>query len=170
VLHAIEVPPCGGDTLWANQILAYETLPDDLKTFVTPRRAVHLGAPYGVKFAPPEKTRSGRSIRMTRGDPKADIEQLHPAVRTHPRSARKALFLNPIYTTRFEDMSVEESTPILGRLYSHMTRPEFSCRHRWQAGDLVIWDNRTTLHFAVNDYGGYRRLLHRTTFAGEVPV
>ncbi len=170
VLHAVEVPPVGGDTLWANQILAYEALPEDLKTFVNPRRAVHLGAPYGVNYAPPEKTRSGRSIRMTRGDPTADIERLHPVVRTHPRSARKALFLNPIYTTRFEDMSVEDSAPILARLYAHMTRPELCCRHRWRVGDLVVWDNRTTLHFAVNDYDGFRRLLYRTTFAGESPV
>ena len=170
LLHAKELPPYGGDTLWANQVRAYETLPDDLRRLVDGRRAVHLGAPYGVKHAPPEETRSGRSIRMTRGDPAADEERFHPAVRTHPRSGRKALFLNPIYTTRFEDMTVEESAPQLQRLYQHMTRPEFGCRHRWSPGDLVIWDNRTTLHYAVNDYDGYRRLLTRTTFAGERPV
>ena len=160
LLHAKELPPYGGDTLWANQVRAYETLPDDLRGVVEGKRAVHLGAPYGVKHAPPEETRSGRSIK----------ERFHPAVRRHPRSGKRALFLNPIYTTRFEDLSVEESAPLLQRLYAHMTRPEFACRHSWSPGDLVIWDNRTTLHYAVNDYDGYRRLLTRTTFAGERPV
>lgn len=170
LLHAKELPPYGGDTLWSNQVRAYETLPEDLKALVEGKRAVHLGAPHGVKHAPPEESRSGRSIKMSRGDPAADEERFHPAVRTHPRSGKKALFLNPIYTTRFEDMTVEESAPHLQRLYGHMTRPEFGCRHRWRPGDLVIWDNRTTLHYAVNDYDGYRRLLTRTTFAGERPV
>ncbi len=170
LLHAKELPPYGGDTLWANQVRAYETLPDDLRGLVEGKRAVHLGAPYGIKHAPPEETRSGRSIKMSRGDPSADVERFHPAVRRHPRSGKRALFLNPIYTTRFEDLSVEESAPHLQRLYAHMTRPEFACRHSWRPGDLVIWDNRTTLHYAVNDYDGYRRLLTRTTFAGERPV
>jgi len=170
LLHAKELPPYGGDTLWANQVRAYEMLPVDLRQLVDGRRAVHLGAPYGLKHAPPKETRSGRSIRIARGDPSADEERFHPAVCTHPRSGRKALFLNPIYTTRFEDMTVEESKPHLARLYAHMTRPELACRHRWSTGDLVVWDNRTTLHYAVNDYDGYRRLLTRTTFAGERPV
>lgn len=170
VLHAKELPPYGGDTLWSNQVRAYETLPEDLKKLVEGKRAVHLGAPYGVKHAPPENTRSGRSIKMSRGDPTADEERFHPAVRTHPRSGRKALFINPIYTTRLENMTVEESQPHLSRLYAHMTRPELGCRHRWRPGDLVVWDNRTTLHYAVNDYDGHRRLLTRTTFAGERPA
>ena len=164
VLSAVEVPAFGGDTLWANQIAAYEHLPADLKAMVEGRGAVHVGAPYGVKHAPPEETRSGASIRMTRGDPAADRERVHPAVRRHPESGRAALFVNPIYTTRLEGMSETESRPVLEALYKHATRPEFCCRWRWRPGDLAVWDNRTTLHFAVNDYDGARRLLYRTAF------
>ena len=164
VLSAVEVPATGGDTLWANQIAAYETLPADLKALVEGRDAVHVGAPYGVKHAPPEESRAGASIQMVRGDPEADRETFHPAVRTHPESGRRALFVNPIYTTRLDGLSEAESRQLLARLYRHATRPELTCRHRWTVGDLVIWDNRTTLHYAINDYDGARRLLYRTTF------
>lgn len=168
LLQAVELPPVGGDTLWADQATAWETLPDDLRAIVAGRRAIQTGAPYGVSHRPTVAT--SRSIRITRGDPEADRERAHPAVRRHPGSGRAALFLNPIYTLRLEGLSEAESAPLLARLYAHMTRPEFCCRHRWWPGDLVIWDNRMTLHFAVNDYDGHRRLLWRTTFTGEVPA
>lgn len=170
VLNAVEVPQVGGDTVWASQVAAYTYLPDALRDIVEHRRAVHLGAPYGVKHAPPENARSGGSIKMTRGDPQADIERLHPAVVTDPETGAKALFVNPIYTTRFEDMSEAESAPILAALYKHATKPDFSCRLRWQAGDVAIWDNRMSLHYATNDYDGARRLLYRTTFERSAPV
>ncbi|WP_119459502.1 TauD/TfdA family dioxygenase [Rhodospirillaceae bacterium SYSU D60014] len=169
VLLGVEVPPFGGDTLWANQIIAYETLPDDLKAVVDGRGAVHVGAPYGVKHAPASDLRLSRSIHIQRGDPEADREVVHPAVRTHPWTGRKALFLNPIYTTRLEGMSAEDSRPLLQRLYEHAVRPEFTCRFRWTPGAVAIWDNRATLHYAINDYDGQRRLMYRTTFAGEEP-
>lgn len=168
LLQAVELPPVGGDTLWADQATAWEALPDDLRAVVAGRRAIQTGAPYGVSHRPTVAT--SRSIRITRGDPAADRERAHPAVRRHPASRRAALFLNPIYTIRLDGMTEAESAPVLARLYAHMTRPEFCCRHRWRPGDLVIWDNRMTLHFAVNDYDGHRRLLWRTTFAGEAPV
>jgi taurine dioxygenase len=164
VLNAVTVPPVGGDTLWANQVAAFEALDDEMKALLEGRGAVHVGAPYGVKHAPEEETRAAASVRMTRGDPAADAERVHPAVRRHPDSGARALFLNPIYTTRLDGMSEAESAPVLAKLYRHATRPEFCCRHRWQAGDLVVWDNRTTLHYAVNDYDGHERLLYRTTF------
>ena len=170
LLQAVELPPVGGDTLWADQATAWETLPDDLRAVVAGRRAIQTGAPYGVSHAPTPGTATSRSIRITRGDPEADRERAHPIVRRHPDSGREALFLNPIYTIRLEGLSEAESAPILARLYAHMTRPEFCCRHRWRPGDLAIWDNRMTLHFAVNDYDGHRRLLWRTTFAGEAPI
>jgi taurine dioxygenase len=169
VLSAAEIPPVGGDTVWASQVAAYETLPDHLKAFLAGRRAVHVGKPYGVKFAPPEKARSNASIRMTRGDPEADREVLHPAVVTDPETGRRALFLNPIYTTRFEDLTEEESRPFLEQIARHASRPDFSMRHRWREGDVVIWDNRMTLHYATNDYAGSRRLLYRTTFRRAPP-
>lgn len=168
VLNAVTIPPVGGDTLWANQVAAFEGLDDEMKILLEGRGVVHVGAPYGVKHAPPESTRAASSVKMTRGDPEADRERVHPAVRRHPESGARALFLNPIYTTRLEGMTEEESAPLLERLYRHATRPEFCCRHRWRAGDLVIWDNRTTLHYAVNDYDGYERLLYRTAFTDDL--
>jgi taurine dioxygenase len=165
VLNAVTIPPVGGDTLWSNQVAAFEALDDDTKEELEGRGVIHVGKPYGVKYAPPSATRAAASVRMTRGDPAADEERVHPAVRRHPASGARALFLNPIYATRLEGMSEADSAPLLARLYHHATRPEFCCRHRWRAGDLVVWDNRTTLHYAVNDYDGYERLLYRTTFS-----
>ena len=168
VLVAVEVPPFGGDTLWANQELALETLPADLHRQITGRDGIHSGKPYGVAHAPPPETQSGRSIKMTRGAPAADREQAHPLIRRHPESGVDALFVNPIYTTRLADRDEAASADLLARLYHHATQPGLCCRWRWQAGDVAIWDNRTTLHYAVNDYDGYRRLLYRTTF-GDPP-
>ena len=167
LLSAVEVPAVGGDTVWANQTVAFETLPDDLKAIVEGRAAVHTGKPYGVRFAPPEEERAVND--MVRNDPAADRETFHPAVRRHPETGRRSLFVNPIYTSRLDGYSETESEPILDRLYWHATQPNFCCRHRWRAGDLVIWDNRSTLHFAVNDYDGHDRLLYRTTFSDENP-
>ncbi len=170
VLNAVEIPPHGGDTLWACQAAAHASLPAHLKDFLAGHDAIHVGKPYGVKHAPPEKERAGGSIRMTRGDPEADREIVHPSVVTDPVSGRRALFLNPIYTTRFVGLTEAESAPFLDQIYKHCTRPDFSYRHRWRAGDLLIWDNRMTLHYATNDYAGHRRLLYRTTFGGARPV
>jgi taurine dioxygenase len=170
VLSAVEIPEIGGDTLWASQVAAYQSLPKDLKDFVTGRDAIHVGAPYGVKHAPPANKKANASIQMTRGDPDADREIRHPAVITDPQTGTRSLFLNPIYTTRFEDMSEEESSPILQEIYKHCTRPDFSCRLHWQAGDMVVWDNRLCLHYATNDYDGARRLLYRTTFQRHPPA
>ncbi|MEM7216009.1 MAG: TauD/TfdA family dioxygenase [Pseudomonadota bacterium] len=170
VLNAVEVPEVGGDTVWASQVSAYASLPADLKEIVENRKAVHIGKPYGVKHAPKKEAQANASIEMTRGDPAADREILHPAVITEPETGRQALFLNPIYTTRFEDMSEEESRPILDAIYKHCTRPDFSCRLKWQAGDVAIWDNRMSLHYATNDYDGVRRLLYRTTFSAAPPA
>lgn len=170
VLNAVEIPDVGGDTVWASQVAAYRTLPDPLRDFVDRHDAVHVGKPYGVKFAPPEETRAGASIAMTRGDPAADRETIHPAAITDPVTGDKALFLNPIYTTRFAGLTEAQSAPILDQIYRHATRPDFCYRHRWRPGDLVVWDNRTTLHYATNDYAGSRRLLYRTAFRREPPA
>lgn len=169
VLSAVEIPAVGGDTLWSNQITAYETLPTHLRQLVDGRGAVHVGKPDGVAHAPPEETRANGSIRMTRGDPQADRGILHPCVITSPDTGRRSLFLNPIYTTRFELMSEAESKPYLDEIYRHCIKPDFGYRHRWQPSDLVVWNNRTTLHYATNDYDGSRRLLHRTTFSRTPP-
>jgi taurine dioxygenase len=131
--------------------------------------AIHTGKPYGVQGIPKD-LRVSRSIGIERNRPEADRETIHPAVRVHPVTGRKALFVNAIYTTRFEDMTPAESKPLLDFLFAHATQPEFTCRLRWAAGSLALWDNRCAMHYAINDYDGQRRLMHRTTIAGERPV
>jgi taurine dioxygenase len=170
LLQAVEVPPVGGDTLWSSQVAAHDRLPKALADAVAGRRAVHLGAPYGVSHAPPKDMAVSRSIAMTRGDPDADRPRLHPIVRTHPRSGRKALFVNPTYTVAIDGLPADESADLLAQLFKHCLRPDFTVRHRWRPGDLCVWDNRMTMHYAINDYDGHRRLMYRTTFAGERPV
>ncbi|MDP6896563.1 MAG: TauD/TfdA family dioxygenase, partial [Rhodospirillales bacterium] len=104
-------------------------------------------------------------------EPSAEGDKLteHPVVRTHPETGRKGLFINPIYTMRFKGMTTKESQPILDFLYDHAMRPEFQCRFDWTAHALAIWDNRCTMHFAINDYAGYRRHMNRVTIAGDRP-
>ncbi len=165
VLSAHEIPEYGGDTMWANQIAAWEALPEALKGLLEGRDAIHVGKPYGVRWAPPKDTRSGASIKMTRGDPKADEERRHPAMRTCPRTDCKSLYINPIYVTRLDGLSEDESRPIIDQLQRHATRPEFCCRFRWSVGAVAVWDNFKTQHYAVNDYAGHRRLMYRTTFS-----
>jgi taurine dioxygenase len=169
VLYGREVPSHGGDTLWSNMYEAYEALSDGMKRLLGGLRAMHSGRPYGVGGVPKD-LKTSRSIEMERNNPEADRELAHPVVRLHPESGRKALFVNSIYTTRFEDMTEAESRPLLDYLFEHCIRPEFTCRFRWAPGSLAIWDNRCTLHYAVNDYDGQRRLMHRTTIAGERPI
>ena len=169
LLYAVELPPVGGDTIWASQYLAYEALSDGLKALLEPLRAIHTGAPHGTMGPSPDVPVS-RSIKMVRNDPAADREVLHPVVRVHPVTGRKALFVNPVYTQRFEGMTVAESKPLLGYLHEHSIRAEFTCRLKWQPGTLAMWDNRCLMHLAVNDYDGHRRLLYRTTTAGEAPA
>ena len=111
-----------------------------------------------------------RSIKMVRNDPTADREVSHPVVRVHPVTGRKALFGNPVFTQRFENMTAAESKPILDYLHSHNIRAEFTCRLRWRPGTMAMWDNRCLMHLAVNEYDGQRRLLYRTTVAGEIPA
>ncbi len=169
VLSAQLVPPYGGDTVWVSQAAAWETLPEPLQQLLTGRDAIHVGKPYGVKWAPPVQERAGASIKMSRGDPEADSERAHPAVIRHPLSGRAALFLNPLYVTRLDGLTEAESRPILDQIQRHATRPEFCCRFPWSPGALAVWDNLFTQHYAVNDYQGHRRLMYRTTFAGPAP-
>jgi taurine dioxygenase len=169
LLFAVDVPEFGGDTLWSSQYAAYDSLSRGMKRVLEPLRAVQTAWPHGTK-GPGASAAVSRSVVMTRNDPTADREVVHPVVRVHPVTGRKALFVNPVYTERFADMSVDESRPLLGYLFDHATRAEFTCRLRWAPGTLAIWDNRCLLHLAVNDYDGSRRLLHRTTAAGERPV
>jgi taurine dioxygenase len=168
ILYAREVPSHGGDTLFANMYEAYDALSPGMKRMLGGLRAMHSGRPYG-RAGVPKDLKTSRSIQIERDNVEAEREVAHPVVRLHPESGRKALFVNAIYTTRFEDMSEAESRPLLDFLFAHVQRPEFACRFRWAEGSLAVWDNRCTLHYAVNDYDGSRRLMHRTTVAGERP-
>jgi len=164
MLLAREVPPAGGDTLFANQYLAYETLSAGLRRMLDGL----IGVSSSAK-ADATKTREDRVKADARVDAKTEYLAEHPVVRTHPDTGRKALYVNVAHTVRFKDMIEAESTPILDYLFQHQTRPEFTCRFQWRVGSLAFWDNRCTQHNPVNDYHGYRRVMHRITLAGEKP-
>ncbi len=170
LLYSVQIPPVGGDTLWVNMAAAYAALPEETKDFLGDKSAIHTGAPYGLANAPDVATQFTGSIKIDRNNPEADVETWHPAVCRHPDSGEAMLFISPTYTFRFGDMSVQQSQPILRDLYSHCTKPEFTCRFRWTPHTIAIWDNRCTMHYAVNDYDGYRRLLYRTTIEGHQPL
>jgi taurine dioxygenase len=169
VLYAREVPTHGGDTMFANQYLAYETLSDGLKSLLSEMRAMHSARKsyglYATRAADQSKTSMG--IHFTE-DAHAEVD--HPVVRTHVESGRKCLYVHGGFTTRFHDMSEEESAPLLNYLYAHAVRPEFTCRFRWEKGSIAFWDNRCVQHNAINDYHGQRRVMHRVTIEGERPV
>jgi taurine dioxygenase len=164
MLLAREVPPAGGDTLFANQYLAYETLSPGLRRVLDGLRAVHSSAKADVS-----RTREDRMQSDARGDAKEEYRAEHPVVRTHTETGRKALYVNIAHTVRFADMCETESAPLLQYLFAHQVRPEFTCRLQWQVGSLAFWDNRCAQHNPVNDYHGFRRVMHRISLAGEVP-
>jgi len=164
MLIAREVPPRGGDTLFANQYLAYETLSDGMKRMLSTLRAVHSDR----KVAGP---RSGANVgRTTKARDDADWREtvtVHPVVRTHPETGRQLLFVNAAYTVGFEGMTEAESKPLLDYLLEHGHRPEFTCRFRWTTGAVAFWDNRCVKHLAVNDSGPFRRLMRRIQICGD---
>ena len=170
ILYANELPPLGGDTLWVNMVQAWKDLPEDFRQQLRGKIAIHTGAPYGISHAPQASTQFKGSIKITRNNPEADEETRHPAVCRHPDTGEEMLFISPTYTTRIDGFSISQSDALLNSLYQHCTRPEFNCRLRWQPGTLVIWDNRNTLHYAVNDYDGFRREMFRTTIKGHAPI
>lgn len=163
MLVAREIPPVGGDTLYANMYLAYETLSDGMKELLDGLRAVNSSA-----LADVSATREDRRRDAGTEDDRA-YESLHPVVRTHPETGRKALYVNVAHTVRFETMTEAESKPILQYLFQHQVRPEHTMRLQWQVGTLALWDNRCAQHNPVNDYHGYRRVMHRITLAGDTP-
>jgi len=164
MLIARETPPRGGDTLFANMYLAYETLSDGMKRMLDGLIAVNSSAKADVT-----RTREDRIKDSGKTEAKKEYVAEHPVVRTHPETRRKALYVNGGHTLCFKDMSAEESTPLLNYLLQHAVRPEFTCRFRWEPGSIALWDNRCTQHNPVNDYHGYRRVMHRVTLAGDVP-
>jgi taurine dioxygenase len=160
MLVAREVPPYGGDTLFASSYAAYDALSDGMKRLLDPLRAVNSSAKA-------EKTRTREDRKA--GEGRKVLEAEHPVVRTHPETGRKALYVNFGHTLRFAGMSEEESAGLLAYLFEHQSRPEFTCRFRWEPGSIALWDNRCALHNPINDYHGHRRIMHRVTLAGDRP-
>ncbi len=165
MLIAREVPPAGGDTLFANMYLAYETLSDGMRHLLDGLVAINSSARADVS-----RTREDRLKDSARADAKKEYVAAHPVVRVHPETGRRALYVNVAHTVGFEGMTEEESAPILDYLFRHQTRPELTCRFRWRPGSLAFWDNRCAQHNAINDYQTHRRVMHRITLAGEKPV
>ena len=163
ILYMIECPDYGGDTMFANQYAAYEALSPGMQALLSSLHAVYSDGTL-------QQRNQGRSMKVhpdAANRPRQ--EAVHPVVRTHPQSGRKSLFVHKPYTMRFDGMTDAESRPLLEYLYTHATRPEFTCRFRWDVGSVAFWDNRCAQHYALNDYSGVRRSGHRVTIIGDVP-
>jgi taurine dioxygenase len=150
--------------MFANMYLAYEALSKGMQRLLAGLRAVNVaGKPATLKTREEMHSKRGTA---------ADVEAtsaVHPVVRTHPETGRKSLYVNLAHTLRFADMTEEESAPLLGYLFAHQIKPEFTCRFRWRPGSLAFWDNRASLHYPLNDYHGHRRVMHRVTLLGDRP-
>ncbi len=162
MLLALETPPVGGDTLFASTCAAYDSLSDGLKETLESLRAWHSSRHvFGA-----EANRPADLAERLGNQEAATQDALHPVVITHPLSGRKSLYVNPGFTVRFDGWTAEESEPLLHFLYRHIGLPQHTYRLRWEPGTLAFWDNRATWHWAVNDYHGERRLMHRITLEG----
>ena len=167
ILYGKDVPEFGGDTLWANMYLAYESLSEGMKRMLDGLEAIHSPErAYGPTALHNELL---ENMDIPYGD-KARVLKAHPVVRAHCETGRKALFINPGYTVGLRDMKPDEAAPILESLYRVATNPAFLCRFRWEPGSVAVWDNRCTLHNPISDYHGQRREMYRTTVAGNAPV
>ena len=162
MLYAIEIPPYGGDTIFSNQYMAYENLSDGFKKTLSELIAVNSSSKPEVSMT--------REDRMSEAGMELNVlDALHPAVRTHPETGRKSLYVNKAHTTHFEDWTEQESKSLLEFLFHHQIRTEFTCRFSWEKNSLAFWDNRCVQHNPVNDYQGFRRIMHRVTIAGDKP-
>jgi len=171
ILYGREIPAYGGDTLFANMYMAYETLSEGMQRLLDGLVAVHNASKaYGLKDSRTVSRHGAgsRSMQVRAGED-AEKETEHPVIRTHPETGRRALFVNHVFTQRFKGWTREESEPLLEYLYRHAVRPEFTCRFRWRKDSIAFWDNRCTQHHALNDYHGQRREVHRVTVCGDRP-
>jgi len=176
MLYAKETPDAGGDTMFANMYLAYETLSDAMKEMLKSVRTWNVGDRKKLQksggMGPPARdgryTGNEKMAAKVRDPGDLQTECAHPIVRTHPETGRKALYISS-HTQTLDGFKADEARPILDFLAEHATEPEFTCRFRWEVGSLAIWDNRCTQHRALNDYPGKRRRMHRITIAGDAP-
>ena len=169
ILRSETIPPVGGDTLYCDATRAYDALSDAMKARLAPLRAVHSASrAYGPNSVYSREL-DVRSMPII-VSPEADKTYVHPLVRTHPVTGRKALFVSPVYTVGIEGMAPNDADPLLAELHQHLVQDRFIYRHHWKPGMVVIWDNRCTMHNALGGYDGHRRVMHRTTVAGDAPV
>ena len=168
LLYAVETPSHGGDTLFTNTAAAYDALSDGMRKVVDTLVGVNSAE---LKYAGGRTAQHGKIKAMKIHDTESADQYLseHPVARTHPDTGRKALYASRAHTTHIKGMTEEESAPLLGFLFQHQTRPEFTCRVRWAPGTLTVWDNRCTQHNAVNDYHGQRRRMRRLTVGAQTP-
>ncbi|MGX6601486.1 TauD/TfdA dioxygenase family protein [Micromonosporaceae bacterium Da 78-11] len=168
ILRAVTLPPTGGDTNWADAQLAYESLSAPVQRLADQLTAVLDGnREFGYYLA---RRRGGKGNEWD-GEVVTKLEPVeHPVIRVHPETGRKGIFVNPGFTSHIVGVSESESRGILDLLYAHLTKPEHLVRHRWRPGDVAMWDNRSTSHYANRDYGTDRRVMHRITLRGDVPV
>ena len=171
ILCAMEVPDYGGNTLFANQYLAYDMLSENYKKILSQLNAVHSAENvYGEEgeYAS-EDYRAKHSGTRISSDERAGSRTIHPIIRTHPETGRKALYVNEPFTVGIEGMTEEESEPILRYLVKHAVQPDICCNFRWEKGSVAFWDNRCLQHYALNDYPGERRVMWRLTINGDRP-
>ncbi|MCO1659598.1 TauD/TfdA dioxygenase family protein [Pseudonocardia humida] len=168
ILRAVTLPPTGGDTQWADLEPAYASLSEPVQRLADELTAVHDGTrEFGYYLA---QRRGGRGSQWE-GETFTALEPIaHPVVRVHPETGRRSLFVNPGFTSHVLGVSDAESRHLLDLFYAHITKPEHIVRHRWAQGDVAMWDNRATAHYANRDYGDARRVMHRITLRGEAPV
>ncbi len=169
IVYGVAVPPYGGDTLFANQVLAYEHLSPGMRRMLDGLSAVH-SAKYAYTASTTVDKFEGKTTMSYRYTDAVGSEVVHPVVRTHPVTGRKALYVNPMFTVRFDEMSEAESRPLLDYLFRHSVREDFQCRVRWQQGSVTIWDNRCVQHTALDDCQGFERIHFRVTVRGERPT
>jgi taurine dioxygenase len=163
LLYALEVPNMGGDTMFASMFAAYDALSKPMQELLTDLSAEHDFRQGYEKYT----KHWAEPISESAFAQRPPVE--HPVIRTHPENGRKAIYVNPGYTTRIIGLSRQESDALLAFLTVHCTQPQFVYRHRWTVGDLVMWDNRSAMHQAIGDYGEARRYMHRTTVTGDTP-
>ena len=165
MLISREVPPYGGDTMFANQYLAYETLSSTMKRLLDGLTGISSSARADVS-----KTREDRIKTDGKEAAPKEYRAEHPVIRTHPETGRKALYVNVAHTAGIKGLTDEESAPLLKFLFKHQVKPEFTCRFAWEPDTIAFWDNRCAQHNPINDYHGFRRVMHRITLKGDKPV
>jgi taurine dioxygenase len=170
VLYGDQVPPVGGDTVWASMETAYEHLSDSMKTSLANLYAVHSAREaYDPRTTGDARYTGDAAIAYTFSESIYE-EVVHPVIRVHPETGRKSIYVNPMFTQQIVGLTPAESDSLLNMLYAHSTRLDFTCRYRWQNGSVAIWDNRCVQHYAIDDYPDFDRIMYRVTICGDRPT